>query len=504
MNLRPDEISGLIKEQIKNYTNQTDISDFGTVMQVGDGIARIYGLKNCMSSELLEFSEGTYGMALNLEEDNVGAVILGSDREIGEGDIVKPTGRVVEVPVGEALIGRVVDSLGHPIDGKGPIDTKETRPIESDAPGVLGRQPVKEPLQTGIKAIDSMIPIGRGQRELIIGDRQTGKTAIAIDTILNQKGKDVICIYVAIGQKQSTVAQLVKALEERDAMKYTIVVSATASSVAPMQYIAPYSGCAMGEYFMYKGQHVLIIYDDLSKHAVAYRTMSLLLRRPPGREAYPGDVFYLHSRLLERAAKLSDELGGGSLTALPIIETQANDISAYIPTNVISITDGQIFLEPELFFSGQRPAVNAGISVSRVGGNAQIKAMKKVASRIKLMLAQYRELQSFSQFGSDIDPDTKRRLDEGAILMEILKQGQYKPLDVENQVMIIYAATNDLLADVPLGQIQEFEKQLFSYMEDHYPEVKRAIRETGDLSAETESLMKKGIKEFKKVGLIHG
>ena len=504
MNLRPDEISGLIKEQIKNYTNETDISDFGTVMQVGDGIARIYGLGKCMSSELLEFKDDVYGMALNLEEDNVGAVILGSDREIGEGDIVKPTGRVVEVPVGEALIGRVVDALGHPIDGKGAIHTTETRPIESPAPGVLNRQPVKEPLQTGIKAIDSMIPIGRGQRELIIGDRQTGKTAIAIDTILNQKGKDVICIYVAIGQKQSTVAQLVKALEERDAMKYTIVVSATASSVAPMQYIAPYSGCAMGEYFMYKGQHVLIIYDDLSKHAVAYRTMSLLLRRPPGREAYPGDVFYLHSRLLERAAKLSEELGGGSLTALPIIETQANDISAYIPTNVISITDGQIFLEPELFFSGQRPAVNAGISVSRVGGNAQIKAMKKVASSIKLMLAQYRELQSFSQFGSDIDPDTKRRLDQGAILMEILKQGQYKPEDVADQVMIIYAAINGLLDDLPIEKIRDFETQLYTYMDDHYPEIKRSIHEEGALSSDMEKLMRKGINEFKKVGYIHG
>ncbi len=504
MNLRPDEISGLIKDQIKNYTNATQVSDFGTVMNVGDGIARIYGLNRCMSGELLEFPHDVYGMALNLEEDNVGAVILGSDREIGEGDIVKPTGRVVEVPVGECMIGRVVDALGRPIDGKGTIDSTETRPIEYPAPGVLRRQPVKEPLQTGIKAIDSMIPIGKGQRELIIGDRQTGKTAIAIDSIINQKGKDVICIYVAIGQKQSTVAQLVKTLSDKGAMDYTIVVSATASAVAPMQYIAPYAGCAMGEYFMYKGKHVLIIYDDLSKHAVAYRTMSLLLRRPPGREAYPGDVFYLHSRLLERAAKLSDELGGGSITALPIIETQANDISAYIPTNVISITDGQIFLEPELFFAGQRPAINAGISVSRVGGNAQIKAMKKVSSKIKLMLAQYRELQSFSQFGSDIDPDTKRRLDQGAILMEILKQGQYQPLDVAEQVMIIYAAINGLLDDIPVTQIREFERQFHAYMEDHFPEIKRGIHETGELSKENEELLKKGIEEFKKVGYING
>ena len=504
MNLKPDEISGLIKDQIKNYTNEMDISDFGTVMQVGDGIARVYGLSHCMSSELLEFPHNVYGMALNLEEDNVGAVILGDDREIGEGDIVKPTGTVVEVPVGDALIGRVVDALGKPIDGKGAINTSEHRPIESPAPGVLRRQPVKEPLQTGIKAIDSMIPIGRGQRELIIGDRQIGKTAIAIDTILNQKGKDVICIYVAIGQKQSTVAQLVETLEKKDAMKYTIVVSATASEVAPMQYIAPYAGCAMGEYFMYKGKHVLIVYDDLSKHAVAYRAMSLLLRRPPGREAYPGDVFYLHSRLLERAAKLSDELGGGSLTALPIIETQAGDIAAYIPTNVISITDGQIFLENELFFAGQRPAINAGISVSRVGGNAQIKAMKKVSSKIKLMLAQYTELKSFSQFGSDIDADTKRRLDHGSIIMEILKQGQYGPLDVALQVMIIYAAVNGLLDDIPVNQIKSFEAQFYPYMDDHFPEVRRTIEETGDLPKETEELLKKGITEFKKVGFVNG
>ena len=402
------------------------------------------------------------------------------------------------------MIGRVVDPLGHPIDGKGAIETSETRPIEYPAPGVLRRQPVKEPLQTGIKAIDSMIPIGKGQRELIIGDRQTGKTAIAVDTILNQKGKDVICVYVAIGQKQSTVAQLVSTLEQKEAMNYTIVVSATASAVAPMQYIAPYAGCAMAEYFMYQGKHVLIIYDDLSKHAVAYRAMSLLLRRPPGREAFPGDVFYLHSRLLERAAKLSEELGGGSITALPIIETQANDISAYIPTNVISITDGQIFLETELFFAGQRPAINAGISVSRVGGSAQIKAMKRVSSKIKLMLAQYRELQNFSQFGSDIDADTKKRLDHGRILMEILKQGQYGPLDVADQVMIIYAASNGMLDDIPVTSVKEFERQFYVYMDDHYPEVKREIHTTGDFSEESEKLMRKGIEEFKKVGFING
>ena len=504
MNLKPDEISGLIKDQIKNYRNEMEISDFGTVMQVGDGIARVYGLNHCMSGELLEFPNNVYGMALNLEEDNVGVVILGPYREIGEGDIVKPTGRVVEVPVGENMIGRVVDPLGHPIDGKGAIETSETRPIEYPAPGVLRRQPVKEPLQTGIKAIDSMIPIGKGQRELIIGDRQTGKTAISVDTILNQKGKDVICVYVAIGQKQSTVAQLVSTLEQKEAMNYTIVVSATASAVAPMQYIAPYAGCAMAEYFMYQGKHVLIIYDDLSKHAVAYRAMSLLLRRPPGREAFPGDVFYLHSRLLERAAKLSEELGGGSITALPIIETQANDISAYIPTNVISITDGQIFLETELFFAGQRPAINAGISVSRVGGSAQIKAMKRVSSKIKLMLAQYRELQNFSQFGSDIDADTKKRLDHGRILMEILKQGQYGPLDVADQVMIIYAASNGMLDDIPVTSVKEFERQFYVYMDDHYPEVKREIHTTGDFSEESEKLMRKGIEEFKKVGFING
>lgn len=498
MNLRPEEISALIKEQIKGYKNQLEISDFGTVIQVGDGVARVYGLENCMAGELLEFPGEVYGMAMNLEEDNVGAVIMGPDTGIKEGDIVKPTGRVIEVPTGEGLIGRVVNPLGQPIDGKGPVKASTTRPIENLAPGVLLRKSVNQPLQTGIKAIDSMIPIGKGQRELIIGDRQTGKTAIAVDTIINQKGKDVICIYVAIGQKKSTVAQLVQTFENKGAMDYTIVVSATASDVAPLQYIAPYAGCAMGEHFMHEGKHVLIVYDDLSKHAVAYRAMSLLLRRPPGREAYPGDVFYLHSRLLERAAKLSDELGGGSLTALPIIETQANDVSAYIPTNVISITDGQIFLETELFFSGQRPAVNAGISVSRVGGNAQIKAMKKVASKIKLELAQYRELASFSQFGSDVDKDTKARLDHGLVLMEILKQGQYQPLDVAHQVMIIYAATNGYLADVPVEKIKGYEKGLYEYTDTQYPLVKRSVHETGVLSDEAEEELKKAIVEYKK------
>ena len=498
MNLRPEEISAVIKEQIKNYKNQLEISDFGTVIQVGDGIARVYGLENCMSGELLEFPGNTYGMAMNLEEDNVGVVIMGSDREIKEGDIVKPTGKVAEVPVGDAMMGRVVNALGQPIDGKGPIVSSESRPIEYPAPGVLQRKSVNQPLQTGIKAIDSMIPIGRGQRELIIGDRQVGKTAIAIDTILNQKGEDVICIYVAIGQKKSTVAQLVQNLENKGAMDYTIVVSATASDVAPLQYIAPYAGCAIGEYFMYQGKDVLIVYDDLSKHAVAYRAMSLLLRRPPGREAYPGDVFYLHSRLLERAAKLSDELGGGSITALPIIETQAGDVSAYIPTNVISITDGQIYLETELFFTGQRPAVNAGISVSRVGGNAQIKAMKKVASSVKLELAQYRELASFSQFGSDVDADTKARLDHGRVLMEILKQPQYQPIPVEKQVMIIYAAVNHVLDDVEVELVKEFEHKLFDFMDTQYPHVGKAIRSEGVISEETEKDLKEAVELCKK------
>ncbi|WP_087148853.1 MULTISPECIES: F0F1 ATP synthase subunit alpha [Clostridia] len=499
-----EEISSQIKKQIETYTSQMEITDFGTVQEVGDGVARVTGLRHCVAGELLEFSGGVYGMAMNLEEKNVGAVIIGADRGIKEGDIVRPTGRVAEVPVGEELLGRVVNPLGEPIDGKGPVETDKTRPIESPAPGVLQRKSVHQPLQTGIKAIDAMIPIGKGQRELIIGDRQTGKTAIAIDTIINQKGKDVICIYVAIGQRKSTIAQLVKTLEDRDAMRYTIIVSATASDVAPLQYIAPYAGCAMGEEFMYEGKDVLIVYDDLSKHAVAYRAMSLLLRRPPGREAYPGDVFYLHSRLLERSAKLSDELGGGSITALPIIETQAGDVSAYIPTNVISITDGQIFLESELFFSGQRPAVNAGISVSRVGGSAQIKAMKKVAGTIKLMLAQYRELKGFSQFGSDIDKDTKERLENGMLLMEILKQGQYQPVAVEHQVMIIYAAVKGHLAGIAPSQVKRFEKELYQYMDTNYPHVGKAIADTGKLEAETEEQLLKGIEECRKAGRFDG
>ena len=499
-----EEISSQIKKQIETYTSQMEITDFGTVQEVGDGVARVTGLRHCVAGELLEFSGGVYGMAMNLEEKNVGAVIIGADRGIKEGDIVRPTGRVAEVPVGEELLGRVVNPLGEPIDGKGPVETDKTRPIESPAPGVLQSKSVHQPLQTGIKAIDAMIPIGKGQRELIIGDRQTGKTAIAIDTIINQKGKDVICIYVAIGQRKSTIAQLVKTLEDRDAMRYTIIVSATASDVAPLQYIAPYAGCAMGEEFMYEGKDVLIVYDDLSKHAVAYRAMSLLLRRPPGREAYPGDVFYLHSRLLERSAKLSDELGGGSITALPIIETQAGDVSAYIPTNVISITDGQIFLESELFFSGQRPAVNAGISVSRVGGSAQIKAMKKVAGTIKLMLAQYRELKGFSQFGSDIDKDTKERLENGMLLMEILKQGQYQPVAVEHQVMIIYAAVKGHLAGIAPSQVKRFEKELYQYMDTNYPHVGKAIADTGKLEAETEEQLLKGIEECRKAGRFDG
>jgi len=497
MNLRPEEISSVIKEQIKKYDSKLQAQDVGTVIQVGDGIARIHGLEQCMAGELLEFPGGVYGMALNLEEDNVGCVLLGSDTKIKEGDIVRQTGRIVEVPVGEALIGRVVNSLGQPIDGKGPIKTDKYRPIESNAPSVIDRKSVHQPLQTGIKAIDAMIPIGRGQRELIIGDRQTGKTAITIDTILNQKNENVICIYVAIGQKKSTVAQIVKTLEDRGAMDYTIVVSATASESAPLQYIAPYAGCAMGEEFMYNGKDVLVIYDDLSKHAVAYRAMSLLLRRPPGREAYPGDVFYLHSRLLERAAKLSDKLGGGSLTALPIIETQAGDVSAYIPTNVISITDGQIYLESELFFAGQRPAVNSGISVSRVGGDAQLKAMKKVAGKIRLELAQYRELAAFAQFGSELDKDTQERLAQGERLMEILKQPQYSPMPVEHQVMIIYAAVNKYLRDIPVSNIKRFEKEFLEFMDNHHSEIGKEIKTTGDLSKELEEKLKKAIESFK-------
>lgn len=499
-----DEISGQIKKQIETYENRLDITDFGTVEEVGDGIVRITGLKHCVSGELLEFPGKIYGMAMNLEKDHVAAVLIGSDRGIREEDIVRPTGHVVEVPVGEMLLGRVVNPLGEALDGKGPILSDKTRPIEGPAPGVLQRKPVNQPLQTGIKAIDAMIPIGKGQRELIIGDRQTGKTAIAIDTVLNQKGKDVICVYVAIGQKKSTVAQLVKLLEERGAMEYTIVVSSTASDEAPLQYIAPYAGCAMAEEFMYSGKDVLIIYDDLSKHAVAYRAMSLLLRRPPGREAYPGDVFYLHSRLLERAAKLSDQMGGGSITALPIIETQAGDISAYIPTNVISITDGQIFLETDLFFAGQRPAVNAGTSVSRVGGSAQIKAMKKVSGSLKLMMAQYAELQSFSQFGSDLDEDTKERLENGKLLMEIIKQGQYQPIAVEHQVMIIYAAVNGYLKGIQTEYVQEFEKEFYQYMEEHYPEVGVAIASTGMLDKETEKLLIQGITQCRKEGKFSG
>ncbi|GAB6086249.1 F0F1 ATP synthase subunit alpha [Alkaliphilus crotonatoxidans] len=497
MNLRPEEISSIIQEQIKRYENKLEVKDVGTVIQVGDGIARIHGLDNCMAGELLEFPGNVYGMALNLEEDNVGCVLLGSDDNIKEGDIVKRTQRIVEVPVGEALLGRVVNALGQPIDGKGPINSTQYREIEKVAPGIIKRKSVHEPLQTGIKAIDSMIPIGRGQRELIIGDRQTGKTAIAIDTIINQKNTDVLCIYVAIGQKKSTVAQIYDVLSQNGAMDYTIIVSASASELAPLQYIAPYAGCAMGEEFMENGKHVLIIYDDLSKHAVAYRAMSLLLRRPPGREAYPGDVFYLHSRLLERAAKLSDVNGGGSLTALPIIETQSGDVSAYIPTNVISITDGQIFLESELFHSGVRPAVNPGISVSRVGGSAQIKAMKKVAGKLRLELAQYRELAAFAQFGSDLDKETQERLAQGERIVEILKQLQYRPVPVEEQVMIIYAVTNKYLTDIPLNKVGEFEAQLLEHIRNQYAEIGQTITATGNLSEEAETKLKKAIEEFK-------
>ncbi len=497
MQLKPEEISKIIKDQIKNYANQIESAETGTVILVGDGIARAHGLEKCMANELVEFQNGEYGMALNLEENSVAIVILGSDQGIKEGDTVKRTGKVVSVPVGDEMIGRVLNALGEPIDGKGPITAKEYRPIESKAPGIIERKSVSVPLQTGIKAIDSMIPIGRGQRELIIGDRQTGKTTIATDTILNQKGKDVICIYVAIGQKRSTVAQLVETLTVGGAMDYTIVVAATASELSPLQYIAPYSGCAMAEYFMAQGKDVLIIYDDLSKHAVAYRALSLLIRRPPGREAYPGDVFYLHSRLLERAARLAPEYGGGSITALPIIETQAGDVSAYIPTNVISITDGQIFLETELFHSGIMPAVNPGISVSRVGGSAQIKAMKKVAGTLKLMYSQYRELQSFAQFGSDLDADTKRRLDQGARIVEVLKQGRSAPVDVEKQICILYAVTNNYLADVKVEDVQEYEKELYEYMDTaRDADVLAPIRDTGALSDETLEALKKALQDF--------
>ena len=497
VNLRPEEISSVIKEQIKNYTAKLETTDVGTVIQVADGIARIHGLENAMQGELLEFPGEVYGMVMNLEEDNVGVVLLGDSRAVNEGDVVKTTGRVVAVPVGDALTGRVVNALGQPIDEKGPIDTDKYRPVERVAYGVIDRQAVDTPVQTGIKAIDSMVPIGRGQRELIIGDRQTGKTAIAVDTIINQKGQNMHCIYVAIGQKASTVAGIVKTLKEHDAMEYTTVVASTASELAPLQYIAPYAGCAIGEEWMERGEDVLIIYDDLSKHATAYRTLSLLLRRPPGREAYPGDVFYLHSRLLERASRLSKELGGGSLTAIPIIETQAGDVSAYIPTNVISITDGQIYLETEMFHAGFRPAINAGLSVSRVGGAAQIKAMKKIAGPIRTELAQYRELASFAQFGSELDDDTRERLAQGERIKEVLKQPQYQPLAVEKQIVIIYAVTRKYLLDVPVERIAEFEKGLYEFVETKYPEIYKAIRETGEINSETDVLIQKAITEFK-------
>ena len=496
MELKPEEITKIIRSQIKNYENKIEVSETGVVILVGDGIAKASGLEKCMAGELVEFPDGSYGMAQNLEEDTVSIVILGSDQGIKEGDTVKRTGRVVSVPVGEKLIGRVVNALGEPIDGKGSIEAEAYRAIEMPAPGIIERQHVSRPLQTGIKAIDSMIPIGRGQRELIIGDRQTGKTTIATDTILNQKGKSCICIYVAIGQKRSTVAQVVDSLTAGGAMDYTIVVSATASELAPMQYIAPYAGCTMGEYFMYRGKDVLVIYDDLSKHAVAYRAISLLIRRPPGREAYPGDVFYLHSRLLERAAQLSPELGGGSLTALPIIETQAGDVSAYIPTNVISITDGQIFLETELFNSGIMPAVNPGISVSRVGGDAQIKAMKKVAGSLKLLYSQYRELQSFAQFGSDLDADTKSRLALGERIVAVLKQKNGSPKEVAQQVCIIYAVTHGYLTSIPVAQIPEFEKRLEEHMNNHHADVLETIRSTGKLETETENALKAALDEL--------
>ena len=498
MQLKPEQISRIIRAQIKNYAAAIEQSETGIVTMVGDGIARAAGLDNCMAGELLQFENGAYGMAQNLEEDSVAIVLLGSDEGISEGGIVRRTGRVVSVPVGPAMIGRVVNALGQPIDGKGPIEADEYRPIESPAPGILQRQPVREPLQTGIKAIDSMIPIGRGQRELIIGDRQTGKTAIAVDTILNQKGGDVVCIYVAIGQKQSTVAALVEELSAAGAMDYTIVVSATAAELSPLQYIAPYAGCAMGEYFMSQGRHVLVIYDDLSKHAVAYRALSLLIRRPPGREAYPGDVFYLHSRLLERAAKLSDKLGGGSLTALPIIETQAGDVSAYIPTNVISITDGQIFLETELFHAGIMPAVNPGISVSRVGGNAQIKAMKKVAGSLKLVYSQYRELQGFAQFGSDLDADTKARLEQGARIVEVLKQDRGSPVPVEKQVAILYATIHGMLEQIPAASVRLYEQELYPWMDGNAAAsaVLAEIRTTGQLSPESEKALAAVLQEY--------
>ena len=497
-NLRPEEISSIIKEQISKYGDNLNVDEVGVVMQVSDGIARVHGLKNAMQGELLEFPNEVYGMILNLEEDNIGCVLLGETNEINEGDNVKRTGKVVSVPVGNGMIGRVVNALGQPIDGKGPIKSDKTRPIERIAHGVIDRKSVDTPVQTGIKAIDAMIPIGRGQRELIIGYRQTGKTAIAIDAIINQKGQNMKCIYVAIGQKASTVANIVKTLEDYGAMDYTTVVAATASDLAPLQYIAPYAGCAIGEEWMESGEDVLIIYDDLSKHAAAYRTLSLLLKRPPGREAYPGDVFYLHSRLLERASKLNDELGGGSLTAIPIIETQAGDVSAYIPTNVISITDGQIYLETEMFHAGFRPAINAGLSVSRVGGAAQIKAMKKIAGPIRVDLAQYNELASFAQFGSDLDAHTKEQLAQGERIKEILKQPQYKPLPVEKQIMIIYAATRKMLLEVPVNEIANFEEGLFRYMDERHPNIGKSIRETKALSEDLEKELRSAINEFKK------
>ncbi|MCQ4088124.1 F0F1 ATP synthase subunit alpha [Saccharibacillus sp. JS10] len=498
MSIRPDEISTLIKNQIQQYQNEIEVAEVGTVIQIGDGIARAHGLDNVLAGELLEFSNGVMGMALNLEEDNVGIVILGPYTDIREGDQVKRTGRIMEVPVGEAMLGRVVNPLGQPVDGKGPIDTPYSRPVEGAAPGVIDRKSVHEPMQTGIKAIDSMVPIGRGQRELIIGDRQTGKTTIAIDTILNQKGNNVKCVYVAIGQKQSTVAQVVETLRRNGALEYTVVVTASASDPAPLQYISAYAGCAMGEYFMYKGEHALVIYDDLSKQAAAYRELSLLLRRPPGREAYPGDVFYLHSRLLERAAKLSDARGGGSLTALPFIETQASDVSAYIPTNVISITDGQIFLESDLFYSGQRPAINVGISVSRVGGSAQIKAMKKVAGTLRLDLAQYRELQAFAQFGSDLDKSTQSRLNRGARMMEILKQGVNQPLSVEQQVVSLYTAVKGMLDDIPVADVRRFEREFLAFMTTEHTAILDSIVQTKDLTSDNEKALVAAIEQFKK------
>ena len=499
MNIKPEEITSIIKKEIVKYEKNIKTEDTGTIIQVGDDIARVYGLDDCMEGELLKFPNGVYGMALNLEHDNVGCVLLGPEEGIKEGDVVKRTNKISEVPVGEDMLGRVVNALGEPIDGRGPIYYEEFKPIEAPAPTIIDRTSVKEPLQTGIKAIDAMIPIGKGQRELIIGDRQTGKTAIAIDTIINQKGKDVICIYVAIGQKQSTVANIVNTLDKMDALDYSIIVAATASEGAPLQYLAPYAGCTIGEYFMNKGKDVLIVYDDLSKHAVAYRTMSLLLRRPPGREAYPGDIFYIHSRLLERAAKLSKEKGGGSLTALPIVETLAGDVTAYIPTNVISITDGQIFLESDLFNSGQRPAVNPGISVSRVGGNAQIKAMKQVSGNLRLELAQYRELASFSQFGSDLDADSKGRLEKGKRILEILKQKQYQPMKVEYQILILYAISNNYLSDIELIDISKFEEQLIEFADTHYRDALKDIKTKGVLTDEIKNDMEECISEFKKI-----